>query len=91
MCVGVEGLCVLVSKVVCVEGLCECWKLVGVFGFGRLIGCVGAKEQKQYRFGALPVVQHNSNLFRGLQIIEYNRRQFVFQNKCLVIRSYFRI
>ena len=41
VCVGVEGLCVLVSKVVCVEGLCECWKLVGVFGFGRLVGCVG--------------------------------------------------
>ena len=41
VCVGVEGLCVLVSKVVCVEGLCECWTLVGVFGFGRLVGCVG--------------------------------------------------
>ena len=49
------------------------------------------QRTKQYWFGALPVVQHNSNLFRGLQIIEYNRRQFVFQNKCLVISSYFRI
>ena len=49
------------------------------------------QRTKQYWFGALLIVQHNSNLFRGLQIIEYNRRQFVFQNKCLVIRSYFRI
>ena len=40
-CVGVEGLCVLVSKVVCVcqRFVCECWKLAGVFGFGRFVGC----------------------------------------------------
>ena len=77
VCMGVEGLCVLEA----------CW-CVWVWKACRVCG---RQRTKQYWFGALPVVQHNSNLFRGLQIIEYNMRQFVFQNKCLVIHSYFRM
>ena len=75
MCVGVEGLCVLVSKVVCVEGLCECWKLVGVFGFGRLIGCVGAKEQNSTgleRFLLFSTIVTCSEAFKSSSTTEDN-------------------
>ena len=30
----------------CRRFVCECWKLVGVFGFGRLVACVGVEVSR---------------------------------------------
>ena len=45
MC-GCRRVCVCWCQRLCVEGLCECWKLVGVFGFGRLVGYVGVEVSR---------------------------------------------